>query len=138
MCQILDPLAKAFVESDAEKALADLKEKAASVVDAVEKGNADLYLKFAQKGLEKVSEVFRTGCVPCPGSFQCLSLHIWGAPFLYSPGGIGGRWMVAGKAERGVWKTGGKGWVAPLKNLISGRSLGRGVIHVDSCANMAT
>lgn len=43
------------MEADAEKALADLKEKAASVVDAIEKGNAGLYLKFAEKGLEKVS-----------------------------------------------------------------------------------
>jgi hypothetical protein len=53
----LDPLAKRFLEEDAEKVFADLKEKAASLVDAVEKESADLYVKFAQKGLEKVQVV---------------------------------------------------------------------------------
>lgn len=56
--EVLDPLAKLFVEEGGEKAIAALKEKANSLVEAVEKENADLYVKFAQKGLEKGKEYF--------------------------------------------------------------------------------
>eukprot|EP00884_Botryococcus_braunii_P018975 jgi/Botrbrau1/5761/Bobra.0134s0030.1 len=56
--EVLDTIAKLFVEGGGEKAIVAMKAKVATQIDAAEKENAELYVKFAEKGLEKGKEYF--------------------------------------------------------------------------------